>query len=62
MSVMLVPMSHTDLTVLACPVNMHGIPGAFQVLAALLYGVCTLHTSSKESAGAWVEGSFPSGH
>ena len=38
---------------------MHGIPGASQVLAALLHGVCTLHTSSKKSDGAWVEGSFP---
>ena len=48
----------TDLTVLACPVSVHGIPGACQVVAALLHGVCTLHTSSKESDGAWVEGSF----
>ena len=37
----------TDLTVLACPVNMHGIPGALQVLAAPLHGVCTIHTGSK---------------
>ena len=49
----------TDLTVLACPLTMHGIPGACQVLAALLHGACTLHTSSKEADGAWVEGSFP---
>ena len=34
----------TDLTVLACPVNMQGIPGALQVIAALLHGVCTLRT------------------
>ena len=27
-------------------------------MAALLHGVCTLHTSSKGSDGAWVEGSF----
>ena len=38
---------------------MHGIPGAFEVLAALLHGVCTLHTSSKESARVRVEGAFP---
>ena len=35
----------TDLTVLACPVNMFGIPGALQVLAALLHGVHTIHTN-----------------
>ena len=39
------------------PVNMHGLR-ACQVLAALRHEVCTLHTSSKESDGAWVEGSF----
>ena len=44
----------TDLTVLACPVNMQGIPGALQVLAALLHGVCTIRTensSQPEVAG-----------
>ena len=35
----------TDLTVLACPLNMHGLEGAAQVIAALLPGACTLHTS-----------------
>ena len=35
----------TDLTVLARPVNMYGIPGALQVLAALLHGVHTIHTN-----------------
>ena len=48
-----------DLTVLACPVNMHGIPGALQALAALLHGVCAIHTSTKDTTGAKVEGSFP---
>ena len=35
----------TDLTVLACPLNMQGMPGALQVLAALLHGVQTVYTS-----------------
>ena len=35
----------TDLTILACPVNMHGMPGALQVLATLLHGVQTIHTN-----------------
>ena len=35
------------------------MPGALQVLAALLHGVCTLHASSKEPAGVRVEGVFP---
>ena len=41
----------TDLTILACPLNMQGMPGALQVLAALLHGVQTIHTydSNKES-------------
>ena len=34
----------TDLTVLACPLNMHGLEGAAQVIAALLHGACALHT------------------
>ena len=40
----------TDLTILACPVNMQGMPGALQVLAALLHGVQTIYTcdSNKE--------------
>ena len=40
----------TDLTILACPLNMQGMPGALQVLAALLRGVQTIHTydSNKE--------------
>ena len=40
----------TDLTILACPLNMQGMPGVLQVLAALLHGVQTIHTydSNKE--------------
>ena len=40
----------TDLTILACPLNMQGMPGALQVLAALLHGAQTIHTydSNKE--------------
>ena len=40
----------TDLTILACPLNMQGMPGALQVLAALLHGVQTIHIydSNKE--------------
>ena len=40
----------TDLTILACPLNMQGMPVALQVLAALLHGVQTIHTydSNKE--------------
>ena len=40
----------TDLTILACPLNVQGMPGALQVLAALLHGVQTIHTydSNKE--------------
>ena len=34
----------TDLTILACPLNMQGMPGALQVLAALLHGVQTIYT------------------
>ena len=29
----------TDLTIPACPLNTQGMPGALQVLAALLHGV-----------------------
>ena len=40
----------TDLTILAGPLNMQGMPGALQVPAALLHGVQTIHTndSNKE--------------
>ena len=34
----------TDLTILACPLNMQGMPGALQVLAALLHCVQTIYT------------------
>ena len=34
----------TNLTILACPINMQGI-GALQVLAALLHGAQTVYTS-----------------
>ena len=34
----------TDLTILACPLNTQGMPGALQVLAALLHGVQTIYT------------------
>ena len=42
----------TDLTILACPLNMQGMPGALQVLAALLHGVQTIYTydNNKEPA------------
>ena len=33
-----------DLTILACPLNMQGMSGALQVLAALLHGVQTIYT------------------
>lgn len=42
----------TDLTILACPVNMQGIPGALQVLAALLHGVYTIHTGDSQKLQA----------
>ena len=35
----------TNLTILACPLNMQGMPRALQVLAALLHGVQTMHTN-----------------
>ena len=40
----------TDLAILACPLNMQGMRGALQVLAALLHGVQTIYTydSNKE--------------
>ena len=34
-----------NLTILACPLNMQGMPGALQVLAALLHGVQTICTN-----------------
>ena len=34
----------TNLTILACPLNMQGMPGALQVLAVLLHGVQTIYT------------------
>lgn len=34
----------TNLTILACPLNMQGTPGALQVLAALLHGIQTVYT------------------
>ena len=43
----------TDLTVLVCPLNMHGLEGATQVIAALLHGACTLHTSVARVAGTF---------
>ena len=52
----------TDLTVLACPLNMHGLEGAAQVIAALLHGACTLRTSNTMPGTAQVEGSFEIGH
>ena len=52
----------TDLTVLACPLNMHGLEGAAQVIAALLHGVCTLRTSNIVPGTAQVEGSFEIGN
>ena len=35
----------TNLTILVSPLNMQGMPGALQVLAALLHGVQTIHTN-----------------
>ena len=51
----------TDLTVLACPLNMHGLEGATQVIAALLHGACTLHTSNASPSIAQVAGTFEIG-
>ena len=51
----------TDLTVLACPLNMHGLEGATQVIAALLHGACTLHTDNTSSCVAHVTGTFEVG-
>ena len=38
----------TNLTILACPLNMQGMPGALQVLAALLHGVQSIDTCDWE--------------
>ena len=51
----------TDLTVLACPLNMHGLEGATQVIAALLHGACTLHTGNTAPSVARVAGTFEIG-
>ena len=51
----------TDLTVLACPLNMHGLEGAAQVIAALLHGACTLHTSDTVPGTAQIAGTFEIG-
>ena len=48
----------TDLTVLARPLNMHGLEGAAQVIAALLHGVCTVRTTDTVPGTAQVEGHF----
>ena len=48
----------TDLTVSACPVNMHGTAGVSQVIAALLHGVCTLYTNDQQTSSARVWGNF----
>ena len=40
----------TNLTILACPLNMQGMPGAVQALAALLRGVQTIHTDELSTA------------
>ena len=45
----------TDLTVSACPVNMHGATGVSQVIAALLHGVCTLYTNDQQTSSAHVK-------
>ena len=49
----------TDLTVSACPVNMHGTTGVSQVLSALLHGVCTVYTNDQQTSKAFVKGKFP---
>ena len=49
----------TDLTISACPVNMHGTTGVSQVLSALLHGVCTVYTNDQQTSKAFVEGNFP---
>ena len=48
----------TDLTVSACPVNMHGTTGVSQVLSALLHGVCTLYTDDQQTVKVRVKGEF----
>ena len=51
----------TDLTVLACSLNMHGLEGAAQVIAALLHGACTLRTSDTVPGAAQIAGSLEIG-
>ena len=46
---------------LACPLNMHGLEGAAQVIAALLHGACTLHTSDTVPGTAQIAGTFEIG-
>ena len=48
----------TDLTISACPVNMHGTTGITQVISALLHGTCTLHTDDQQTVRVWVDGNF----
>ena len=40
---------------------MHGLEGATQVIAALLHGACTLHTSNTSPSVAHVAGTFETG-
>ena len=40
---------------------MHGLEGAAQVIAALLHGACTLHTSNAAPTVARVAGTFELG-
>ena len=48
----------TDLTVSACPVNMHGTTAVSQVIDALLHGACTLYTNDQQTSSARVWGNF----
>ena len=50
----------TNLTILACPSNMQGMPGALQVLAALLHGVQTIHTEEAHPVGSGKRSCFRS--
>ena len=47
-----------DLTVSACPVNMHGTTGVSQVLSALLHGACALYTNDQQTSSVRVKGNF----
>ena len=42
----------TNLTILACPLNMQGMPRALQVLAALLHGILTIYTNDTRDLNA----------